>query len=108
MLVFMAGATTTVLLKARQMEVSRLSAMPFAILARVLAVAGAMTMMSASRLSSTWVIRESARNSLIASRRTGKPERVSKVIVVTNCVAASSHDHANFHARLLQPSQQFG
>jgi hypothetical protein len=53
MFVFIAGATTTVLPKAKNMEVSRLSAIPLAIFAMVLAVAGAMTMMSASWLSST-------------------------------------------------------
>ena len=88
MLVFMAGAMTTVLPKARIMEVSRLSATPLAIFARVFAVAGAITMMSASWASSTWVIFESTRNSLTWSRRTGACDRVSKVMGPTNWMAA--------------------
>ena len=82
--------------------------MPLAILARVLAVAGATTMMSACWLSSMWVIRDSGVSSLISSSRTGWAESVSKVMGPTNRVAALSHDHAHVHAGLLQAAQQLG
>ena len=47
---FMAGATTSGMFRAAAISVMMLSAMPWAILASVLAVAGAISMMSAERV----------------------------------------------------------
>ena len=71
MWLFMAGATSTGQVAASAADVSRLSARPWASLAIVLAVAGAIRKASALRTSSRWLSGSCSRRGLVGERAAG-------------------------------------
>ena len=86
MAVFMAGATTLGQREASTVVVSMSSAMPWAILAITLAVAGAMRIRSAFLARDTWVTSNLKSRSKVSTMHL-LPVRVSKVSGVMNWVA---------------------
>jgi hypothetical protein len=102
MRVFMAGAITRGAVTARWNVERRSSAMPCANFPSTLAVAGATTIASSSRASSTWRTVSSALRSKV-SRSTGRRDSVCRVSGATNCSALRVRITRTSHPAWVRP-----